>query len=68
MAGRYTEHVATKGNREIWRWEIVDPAGVTQRMWRGREYADVDGVRRLTPEEPFFHGGELEARQWLSLG
>lgn len=67
MRERNHKLINTNGDRELWQLEIQQPDGQWVMLYQGKEFMDVQGVRKQTPDDPAFHS-KAEAHAWLLKG
>lgn len=64
MRERNQKLIGTNANRELWQSEIQQPDGQWIKLYRGKVFADVNGKKMQTPEDPAFRS-QAEASSWL---
>ncbi|RWC41726.1 MAG: hypothetical protein EOS55_25530 [Mesorhizobium sp.] len=64
MQERNKELIGANGDRQLWRLEILQPNGQWDKVYQGKVFMNVQGVRKQTPDDPAFIG-QAEAQAWL---
>ncbi|MEI9418094.1 hypothetical protein [Mesorhizobium sp. Cs1321R2N1] len=67
MRERNRKLINTNGDRELWQLEVRQPDGEWVTLYYGKEFVDVQGIRKQTPDDAAFHS-QAEGHAWLLRG